>query len=96
VWSTLVTMLFVYVCEVTLWSGGNSEGNSDVMVSCVNVQVKVPVPQSRWYHSAAFFSISQGMTEVTLFGGRSKLPGPYIANTTVLRFGKPCVWVCTL
>jgi hypothetical protein len=96
VWSTLVTMLFVYVCEVTLWSGGDSEGNSDAMVSCVNVQVKVPVPQSRHFHSATSFSISQGMTEVILFGGRSKFLGPPMANTTMLRFGKLCVWVCTL
>ena len=87
------------------WCEGDSEGSSDVMVSCavcgvVNVQVKVPGLQERFYHSAAAFHLSPGMTEVTIFGG-SEWPHKWlrsdltlIANTTVLRFGEYTSCVC--
>ena len=62
----------------------------------LHVQVTVPNLQSRCYHSATAFSLSPGLTEVTIFGGCPKLPRNYksyadlqqIANTTVLRFGE--------
>ena len=60
------------------------------------VQVNVPSLQSRCYHSAAAFSLSPGLTEVTIFGGCPEWPSTYksdadlqhMANTTVLRFGE--------
>ena len=60
------------------------------------VQVKVPSFQARFWHSAAAFSLSPGLTEVTLFGGCPEWPSnvktdadvPQIAETTVLRFGE--------
>ena len=62
----------------------------------VYLQVKVPSLHSRWYHSAAAFSLSPGLTEVTIFGGCPEYPSnykshadlPQMANTTVLRFGE--------
>ena len=62
----------------------------------VNVQVKLPGLQSRFYHSAAAFRLSPGMTEVTIFGGCPEWSTKYksdtdfsqIANTTMLRFGE--------
>ena len=70
----------------------------------VCMQVKVPSLQSRCEHSATAFSLSPGLTEVTLFGGYSEFPSNFmcnaditpIANTTVLRFGEYTsfgVWV---
>ena len=69
-----------------------------------HVQVTVPSLQSRCEHSATVFSLSPGLTEVTLFGGLSGFPcNPMfaedftpIANTTVLRFGEytSCVLYC--
>ena len=69
-----------------------------------HVQVTVPSLQSRSHHSATAFSLSPGLTEVTLFGGYSECPSNFkspadltpIANTTVLRFGKytSCVLYC--
>ena len=61
-----------------------------------NVQVKIPCLQSRFDHSAAAFSLSPRLTEVTIFGGCPEVPRnyrtpagpPQIANTTVLRFGE--------
>ena len=58
--------------------------------------VQVNVPQSRYYHSAAAFSISPGFTQVTIFGEcpvstsncKSDADLPQMANTTVLRFGE--------
>ena len=68
------------------------------------VQVTVPSLQSRSHHSATAFSLSQGLAEVTLFGGFSEWPSnpksyadlTPIANTTVLRFGEytSCVLYC--
>jgi hypothetical protein len=71
------------------------------MFSCVNVQVKIPIPQSRCHHSAASFGLSPEMTEVILFGGCPKWPSnarryadlPQIGDTAVLRFGEPCMHV---
>ena len=62
----------------------------------VYLQVNVPSLQSRCYHSAAAFSPSAGLTEVTIFGGCPECPSNYksaadlqqMANTTVLRFGE--------
>ena len=62
----------------------------------LHVQVTVPSLQSRFYHSATAFSLSPGLTEVTIFGGCPNVPSnakydadfPKIANTTVLRFGE--------
>ena len=61
-----------------------------------HVQVTVPNIQSRCWHSATAFSLSPGLTEVTLFGGYPEWPSnpksnadlTPIANTTVLRFGE--------
>ena len=61
-----------------------------------HVQVTVPSLQSRCRHSATAFSLSSGLTEITLFGGFSEWPSNLkshadftpIANTTVLRFGE--------
>ena len=71
--------------------------------TCI-MQVKVQNLQPRCSHSANAFSLSPGLTEVTLFGGYSELPSNFkydagitpIANTTVLRFGEYTsfgVWV---
>ena len=68
----------------------------------VNVQVKLPGLQSRFYHSAAAFPLSPGMTEVTIFGGCPEVPSNLrsvadlspLANTTVLRFGEYTSCVC--
>ena len=62
----------------------------------LHVQVKVPSLLSRCYHSATTFSLSPGLTEITIFGGFPNWPSnfksdanfPQIANTTVLRFGE--------
>ena len=69
-----------------------------------HVQVTVPSFQPRCWHSATAFSLSPGLTEVTLFGGCSEWPSNLksaadltpIANTTVLRFGEytSCVLYC--
>ena len=59
------------------WCEGDSEGNSVVMVCVVNVQVKLPGLQSRFYHSAAAFRLSPGMTEVIIFGGCPEWPSIY-------------------
>ena len=60
------------------------------------MQVNAPSLQSRCDHSAAAFSPSAGLTEVTIFGGCPVFPSnyksqadlPQMANTTVLRFGE--------
>ena len=60
------------------------------------VQINLPTLQSRCYHSAGAFSLSPGLTEVTIFGGCPEFPNNYMsdadlprmANTTVLRFGE--------
>ena len=44
-------------------------------------------------HSVTALSLSPKMTEVTIFGGLYKVPreddgSPYLADTTVLRFGE--------
>ena len=67
--------------------------SNDVMAIRVvlHVQVTVPSLQSRIDHSATSFSLSPGLTEVTIFGGCSNWSSadlPQIANTTVLRFGE--------
>ena len=62
----------------------------------LHVQVTVPSLQSRFNHSATAFSLSPGLTEVTIFGGCPNVPSniksdadfSQIANTTVLRFGE--------
>ena len=62
----------------------------------LHVQVIGPSLQSRFCHSATAFSLSPGLTEVTIFGGCPNWPSNYksdadflqIANTTVLRFGE--------
>ena len=75
-------------------AGGNhGEKPEGVML---HVQVTVPSLQSRFHHSATAFSLSPGLTEVTIFGGcpnwpinyKSDVDLPQIANTTVLRFGE--------
>ena len=55
------------------------------------VQVPVTDLQSRYSHCAAAFTLSPGIAEVVLFGGSTALPphiSNYIAETTVLSFGK--------
>ena len=72
------------------------------MLCVVNAQVKIPGFQSRFWQSVAAFSLSPGLTEVTIFGGCPKVQSnarsgddlPRIANTTVLRFGKYTLHVC--
>ena len=72
------------------------------MLCVVNVQVKLPGLQARFFHSAAAFHLSPGITEVTIFGGCPEWPSNYkspadlsqIANTTVLRFGEYTSCVC--
>ena len=67
-----------------------------MLLSWFIVQVNVPSLQSRFDHSAAAFSLSPGLTEVTIFGGCPEWPSnskseadlPLMANTTVLRFGE--------
>ena len=62
----------------------------------MHVQVEVSSGQARCKHSAAAFSFSPGLMEVTLFGGCPEWPSnfkgdadlPQIAKTTVLRFGE--------
>ena len=62
----------------------------------LHVQVTVPSLQSRFNHSATAFSLSPGLTEVTIFGGCPNVPRnaksdaelAQMANTTVLRFGE--------
>ena len=73
-------------------------GRNDVIGIRVvlHVQVTVPSLQSRSDRSATAFSLSPGLTEVTIFGGCPNVPSnwkshadiPQIANTTVLRFGE--------
>ena len=73
-------------------------GRNDVIGIRVvlHVQVTIPSLQSRVFHSATAFSLSPGLTEVTIFGGCPNWPSnikfdadiPHIANTTVLRFGE--------
>ena len=72
------------------------------MLCVVNVQVKIPGLQSRFWHSAAAFHLSPGMTEVTIFGGCPEWPSncksdadlSQIADTTVLRFGEYISRLC--
>ena len=55
------------------------------------VQVPVTDLQSRYSHCAAAFTLSPGIAEVVLFGGcTTSTPKreTFIAETTVLRFGK--------
>ena len=55
------------------------------------VQVPVTDLQSRYKHCAAAFTLSPGIAEVVLFGGCTTYPATietFIAETTVLRFGK--------
>ena len=55
------------------------------------VQVPVTDLQSRYNHCAAAFTLSPGIAEVVLFGGCTAYPSTietFIAETTVLRFGK--------
>ena len=42
----------------------------------------------RYDHSAAPLTISPECIEVVMFGGKQKMFGSLIADTTVLRFGK--------
>ena len=63
---------------------------SCISIAIVYVQVSVPKLQGRCHHSATAFSLSSGLTEVTLFGGCPEWISdalPRIAATTVLRFG---------
>ena len=57
------------------------------------VQVPVADLQSRYCHCAAAFTLGPGIAEVVLFGGSTTYPptSEFIADTTVLRFGK---YVC--
>ena len=48
--------------------------------------------QPRLYHSATAFSHYPGETEVVLFGGMSHKNDVAMANTTMLRFGKSCLY----
>ena len=66
--------------------------HSTVTYPCT-VQVIVPSLLSRERHSATAFTLSPGLTEVTLFGGCPEVAStdansPQIAATTVLRFGE--------
>ena len=60
------------------------------------VQVPVTDLQSRYAHCAAAFTLSPGITEVVLFGGSTISPPTFIAETTVLRFGKYTVCMTQL
>ena len=62
---------------------------------CLHVQIKVPSPQSRFYHTADVFHFSARLAEVILFGGVPEYPKttyladyPTIAQTTVVRLGE--------
>ena len=63
------------------------------------VQVPVTDLQSRCFHCAAAFTLSPGIAEVVLFGG-STISTPtsktFIAETTVLKFGKYTVCMTQL
>lgn len=60
------------------------------------MQVDIPNLQSRFSHSAAAFSLSQGLMETTIFGGCPEWPSgakfepdlSCMANTIVLRFSE--------
>ena len=55
------------------------------------VQVPITDLLSRYGHCAAAFTLSPGIAEVVLFGGCTTCPPKietFIAETTVLRFGK--------
>ena len=54
--------------------------------------------QPRWWHTIAAFSLTPGLTEVTMFGGCPKYnpdapddQQPKIAETTILRLGEHLV-----
>ena len=74
------------------------DGRKEEVECCMShVQVTVPNLQSRCFHSATAFSLSPGLTEVTLFGGYSEeWPSNFeydnditpIASTIVLRLGE--------
>ena len=53
--------------------------------------LQVTPPESmtpRYYHSITATSLGPGLTEVLVFGGKRKMGGDVIAETTVLRFGE--------
>ena len=63
------------------------------------VQVPVTDLQSRYRHCAAAFTLSPGIADVVLFGGCTADPATietFIAETTVLRFGKHTVCMTQL
>ena len=63
------------------------------------VQVPVTDLQSRYVHCAAAFTLSPRIVEVVLFGGCTADPATietFIAETTVLRFGKYIVCMTQL
>ena len=63
------------------------------------VQVPVTDLQYRHGHCAAAFTLSPGIAEVVLFGGSTTVPpevSTFIAETTVLRFGKYTVCMTQL
>ena len=80
-------------CAVRKMEGGKNSRHSVISFKeCKHVQIEVPATlQGRQYHSATAISLSPGLEEVILFGGRTD-DGciPKIANTIVLRFGQSC------
>ncbi len=42
----------------------------------------------RYWHSITATSLGPGLTEVLVFGGKQKVGGNAIAETTILRFGE--------
>ena len=90
--------------SIVVHSASHVNLNAEYVPLVVCIQVNVPSLQSRFDHSAAAFSLSPGLTEVTIFGGCPEYPSnfksyadlPQVANTTVLRFGESPHVVCAL
>ena len=53
-----------------------------------HLQVTHESVRGRYGHSITATSLGPGLTEVLVFGGRLKLTGVPLAETTILRFGE--------
>ena len=58
------------------------------------MQIKHPQLRGRYGHSATAISLTEGLTEVTLFGGVDE-NYDNISDTTVFRFGEYVAATCT-
>ena len=60
------------------------------------VQVTVPHEMGpRWGHTATVFGSGPNFRMVVMFGGKRKLGGDLIAETTLLHLGECAVWNIT-